>query len=131
MHVFTTHAHCVFHTERCKCMCIAAVCAQMSSTRTSPQEGVLGTFPRCFACQRSEVPSRPLFFTTLAQGGQVFLVCQHCFLCIQIRELGTGGDIPNDTLEEVRACLLRIYELLRLELADVYGPQQDGGDRQG
>ena len=101
-------------------MCIAAVCAQMSSTRTSPQVSLSGAFPRCSACERAEAPSRPLYFTTLAQGGEVFLVCQHCFLCIQVREIGSGGDISNATLEEVRVSLLRIYELWWTELAIVY-----------
>ena len=75
---------------------------------------------RCYACQRSEAVDRPLHLTTLTQGGQLFVVCQHCFLCIQIRELGSGGDVTNATLEEVRIGLLQIYERLRQELSEAY-----------
>ena len=108
------------HTSDANAQCIAAVVCSNEPYTDFPQESVSGAFPRCSACERAESPSRPLYFTTLAQGGQVFLVCQHCFLCIQVREIGSGGDISNATLEEVRVSLLRIYELLRTELAIVY-----------
>ena len=106
-----------------QCVAAASFCLMSGQISPSVLASTLGNagFPRCDFCHRVDLVQRPLYFTALTtEAGVVHLSCQHCFLCEQVRVLGSGGDISNETLEKVRVQLLGIYQRLQAELDGLY-----------
>ena len=78
-------------------------------------------FPICALCERGDSPAGRLGFTTLPVHGQLLVVCRLCWLCVNVHELATGGDVSSETVASIEHVLSVSYQRLRAELEEVHG----------
>ena len=76
--------------------------------------------PFCDLCERADFPAGRLGLTTLPAHGHLLVVCRLCWLCANVRELATSGDVSGETIANVEYVLTLSYQRLRAELEQVH-----------
>ena len=71
---------------------------------------------RCSYCLRSHTALQPINFEAVVEVWQreAYWVCEHCYLCQEIRKLGIGGYVSTQTqLETLQALRYILYRGLK------------------
>ena len=63
----------------------------------------------CALCERGDSPAGRLGLITLPARVHLLVVCRLCWLCANVLELATGGDVSDETIANVEYVLTLSY----------------------